>query len=246
MAQYTAEDFRNLVNKLDEYMIVVDEADDSVPGSDSQPIDKLLTKPAGLQKVAGRLDVDRLINLLNIPYNLQNDFKSAISILHDDNPTLNQGQTLALVTAFDHMLAARSNGKEQVLNKIDSVSTAEVTEAADDVDAPNTDIHSVEAAIKLASNASPVAKLQATKLVKHLTDGIADKHINGGISHVMSGIVAAIESAKNGSESDALKHISRMVNYVEGDNHAVSARSFPHIVVNLMLLVGDLLQHTER
>jgi hypothetical protein len=246
MSQYTAADFRILANKLNEYTFNEDADDDSAPQGDNQPIDKMLTKPAGIQKITGSLDVDALVNKLNIPSNLQNDFKSAVSSLQDDNPTLNANQAMALATAFDHILADNSAEKNSVVSDLNNVSAAEVTEGDDDIDNRNINIESVIKSIKSASNVSPVAKLQAVKLVDHLTKGVHGKHKNGGISHVLSGIVTAITSAQQGNESDALKHIASMVNHTEGDKHAIDSKEFPNIVVTLMLLVGDLLQHTEE
>jgi|APCry1669189440_1035222.scaffolds.fasta_scaffold06639_3 hypothetical protein len=173
MTQYTAEDFRLLVNRLNEVIFDEDAADDSEPQDDGEPIDKMLTQPK-------------------------------------------------------------------------DVSSAEVTEGEDDVTHEPASIDDVEKAITTASDASPVAKLQATKLVKHLIDGMSDKHKNGGISHVMSGIVDSITAAQNGQEAEALKHIASMVNHVEGDEHAIDGKVFPSIVVTLMLLVGDILQHNEK
>ena len=236
MSHFTAEDFRIMVNKLNEYAGLLPE-DDSVPDDNSQPVTNMLTKPAGLQKISGSLDTDGLIAILEIPSNLQNDFKSAIIALQDDHPQLSPGEAYALATAFDHLLRANPNAKAQTLGKIRAVGAPSVTESKDDVDSEDTDVDTVIKTIKMASDVSPVAKLQATKLVKQLSDGIKDRNTNGGMNHVMAGIVSAIESAKSGNESDALKRISSMVNHVEG------ATAFPNIVVCLMLLVGDLLQH---
>lgn len=245
MLHYTAEDFRNLVNTLEEYIQAVGE-DESLPSDNSQPVNTMLTRPAGLQKVAGSLDVNKLISLLNIPANLQSDFKTAITTLQDDNPQLSPGQSLALATAFDHMLALNLTGKGEAMTDIKTVGSPGVSESSEDVKNKSLNINTLEQSIKDASNCSPVAKLQSTKLVKHLTDGMAGRTTSGGIDNIITGIISAISAAKSGKESDALKYIASMVNHTEGDEHAINGDVFPNIVVSLMLLVGDILQHSEE
>jgi hypothetical protein len=245
MAHFTAEDFRSMVNRLNEYAGLISE-EDSVPDDNSEPVTNMLTKPAGLQKISGSLDTDALITILEIPSNLQSDFKSAITALQDDNPQLSPGQALALATAFDHLLRVSPNAKAQTLGKIRAVGAPSVTESKEDVTSADTGIDKVVKTIQMASDVSPVSKLQATKLVKYLLNGIKDRHPDGGMNHVMSGIVSAIESAKSGNESEALKHISSMVNHVEGDRHAIDTAALPNIVVCLMLLIGDMLQHPHN
>jgi len=242
MAQYMAEDFRNLVNKLEEYMLFAEEGE-SVPNTSSQSVDKLLTAPAGLQKVASNLDVGALIQILTIPGNMRSDFKAAITALESGTPTLTTAQSLALATAFNHLLALNVAGKGQAINDIKTVGTPPVSEAVADIDNSLPSIDTLNDAITLASDTSPVAKLQATILVKYLTAGIHGKHEAGGVSHVLSGIINAINTAKLGKKNDALTCIASMVNHVEGDDHAIDSDIFPKIVVSLMLLVGDILQH---
>jgi len=244
MSQYIAEDFRRLVDTLSEYMSAVDEADDLSASKSSQSIDDLLTKPAGLQKLAGNLNVGELIQRLDIPQDLQGSFKSAIAALQSDKPQLDSKQTLALATAFDHMLA--SGDKGSLLNNIKAVSAAESTGEITEANDTKTKIASIKdltTVIKDAGNTSPVSKLQATKLVYHIIKGMNNRTKNGGISHVMTGVVSALTAAKNGQEASALKSIASMVNHVEGDEQAISSREFSHIVVALMLLVGDVLQY---
>jgi hypothetical protein len=242
MTQFAAEDFRSIVNKLNEYMFAVTE-EESVPSDNSQSPNTMLTKPAGRQKLAGSLNTDLLISILNIPSNMQNDFKSALTALQEDKPQLSPGQALALVTAFDRLSSSTAAQKSQFMVKDKTIGSPTVTETADDAGHTDADIDTVIKSVQLASDTSPVSKLQATKLVKHLINGVKNRSKDGGMTHIMSGIVAAIEAAKLGHEAEALKHISSMVNQVEGDKHAINPASFPNIVVNLMLLVGDLLQH---
>ena len=235
MAHHTAEDFRKLVNTLNEYMTSVTE-DDSVPDETSEPIDKMMTTPAGAEKVSGELDTQSLIKTLNIPSNLQSDFKSAIEKLQSSNPQFDPGQALAIATAFANISKPGANPN--------GITEGESSE--DDSDATPVDMDTVQKTLLSASESSPVAKLQATKLVKHITDGIRDRSKNGGGKHIMNGVVAALEAAENGNEAQALQHIHSMVNRVEGDTQAADADAFPKIVVSLMLLAGDLLQRNKQ
>ena len=242
MVQYTAEDFRKLVNKLNEYTVFVSE-EDSVPDDTTEPVDNLMKDPAGAEKVSSGLDADSLIPTLKIPANLQTDFKNAITALQGPNPHFTPGQALAIATAFSNLSGTDAAHAGQHANNSSSVTEAE--EPSDEVAGHNTDIDAVQKIIQTAGEVSPVAKLQAIKLVRHIIDGIGDRHKDGGIGHIMTGVVAALESAKIGKEADALKHIYKMVNHVEGDEQAIDGESFPKIVVSLLLLAGDLLQHPQ-
>jgi hypothetical protein len=244
MTQFTAENFRVIVDKLNEYMFAVTE-DDSVPSNVSQPVSTLLTKPADIKKISGSLDVDALISMLEIPNDMQSNFKSALTALQEDNPTLSPGQALALATAFDHLLSSSSIQKAQTLGKIKTVGAANVSETKEDT-SKHVTIDDVIKCVQGASEASPVAKLQTTKLVTYLGNGIKNRNVDGGMRHVMTGVVDAINAAQSGKETDALKHISSMVNHVEGDKHAFDSEIFPNLIVSLMLLVGDILQHAAK
>ena len=244
MTQFTAENFRVIVDKLNEYMFAVTE-DDSVPSNTSQPVSTMLTTPAEIKKISGSLNADALISILEIPYDMQSNFKSALTALQEDNPTLNPNQALALATAFDHLLSLPSMQKAQTMGQLKTVGPDNVTETQEDT-SNHVTIDDVVKCVQSASEASPVAKLQTTKLVTYLSNGIKNRNVDGGMRHVMSGIVDAINAAQSDKETDALKHISSMVNHVEGDKHAFDSEIFPNLIVSLMLLVGDILQHSAK
>jgi hypothetical protein len=239
------EEFRNLVNQINLLSINEGEEETTTPTTPTKPVDSLLTKPAGLEKVAGSLDSASLVKMLDIPQNQVNDFNTAITALRDDAPQLTNKQALALATAFDHLLRASGQGKTDILNKMRTVGAPTVTEDEGEETSPAT-IEDVVKIIHDSSEVSPVAKLQATKLVKKLTQGITEKKRHGGVSHILSGVSDALTAAGNGDETTALRSISSMVNKVEGDEMAFDQTQFPQIVVTLMLLVGDILQHAEK
>jgi hypothetical protein len=243
MSSSSAEAFRNLVDTINH--LAMSEATDTTasPEQTTPDVDSLLTKPAGLEKIAGSLDSGSLIKMLDIPQNQVSDFNQALNALRDDEPKLTNKQAMALATAFDHLLRSSGQGKANVLNKLKTVG-APVKES--DETKPKVGIDDVVKIIKDCSEMSPVSKLQATKLVQQLTQGMADKKRSGGVSHILTGISDTLHAATEGDEAGALKNIAVMVNKVEGDEMAIDQTHFPQIVTTLMLLVGDCLQHSDK
>ena len=244
MNRSSAEAFRNLVNTINQ--LSVRESDTTVATPQQKPasVHNLLTNPAGLEKIAGSLDSGSLVKMLDIPQNQVSDFNQAINALRDDEPTLTTKQAMALATAFDHLLHSSGQGKANVLNKLKTVGAPVTEEQA--TPESQVSIDDVVKTIQDCSEVSPVSKLQSTHLVKKLTQGITEKKRSGGVSHILSGVSDALNAAKAGDEKTALKSISSMVNKVEGDEMAFDQTQFPQIVVTLMLLVGDILQHSEK
>jgi hypothetical protein len=136
MAIPLSEDIRSILNKLEEYITVVHEedkekegdaavdsagddtetrnSDDSDAPAQDDKVDDMLTQPAGLQKVAGNINVQALINMLGMPEENANAFKSAMAVLRHDDPKLNHDQLLAIAVAFDHMLTLGSSEKSKI------------------------------------------------------------------------------------------------------------------------------------
>lgn len=122
MASFLAEDIRNILNKLDEYITNLDEAGDDKPGKEKtdnkpsddvqgEPVDSTLTKPAGLEKVAGSINVQALVDLLEIPEEEVSHFKAAINALRQEDPKLTTAQAHALAIAFNHIITHWEGGK---------------------------------------------------------------------------------------------------------------------------------------
>lgn len=118
MANFLAEDIRKILNKLDEYITNLDEAGDDKPDSEKtsddlrgEPVDATLTKPAGLEKVAGSINVQALVDILEIPEEEVSHFKAAINALRQEDPKLTTAQAHALAIAFNHILTHWEGGK---------------------------------------------------------------------------------------------------------------------------------------
>ena len=115
MTKFLAEDFRSLLNKLDEYIVVTEKepvpsTDDNAvddTDTDDEPVDDMLTAPAGLEKVAKHINANELIKILKFPKDSPEaaNFRSAINALKAEHPKLTSAHALALATAFDHLLS---------------------------------------------------------------------------------------------------------------------------------------------
>lgn len=118
MTKILSEDIRDILNKLDEYITSVNEEDkkqDDVAGTGSnadddknddsdETVDTVLTKSADLKKIIGNLNSDTLSSVLDIPRDQVSDFKSALTMLGNDEPHLNSNQAMAIVTGFKNVL----------------------------------------------------------------------------------------------------------------------------------------------
>jgi len=279
MTTFLAEDFRKLIDRLNEYITMVgeddkdeqspatdDQASDEKPSSDSptddattssdtdsndteKDVDDLLTEPSGQEKIVGSIDIHRLTDLLELPKDQQIIFGSAIHALKQDEPHLNTPQAMALATAFVNMLKLSSTEKTAAATMMRPVSgISNVTEETEqkDQDADSVSIDDLQKSIKSAAESSPSAKLHAIKLVKSLMDGMKDRHLDGGIDHVMAGVADALDSARSGDHAESLKRIASLVAHVEGDGHAINIDSFPNLVVDLILLTGEISQRGGR
>jgi len=125
MTRFLAEDMRKILNKLDEYITDLDEAGDDKPGTkrtddiqsdgtQGEPVDGILTKPAGLEKIVGSINVQALIELLEIPEEEVAHFKAAINSLRQEDPKLTTAQAHALAVAFNHILTHWEGGKGKI------------------------------------------------------------------------------------------------------------------------------------
>lgn len=77
----------------------------------------------GLEKIEGSFNVQELINVLEIPKDIETNFRSAMyAIRTSEEPHLTKPQALALATAFDHVLLLSAGKKQQFLSKVKSLS----------------------------------------------------------------------------------------------------------------------------
>jgi hypothetical protein len=131
MVSFLAEDIRNILNKLDEYITNLDEAGDDKPeagktedgksdDTQGEPVDATLTKPAGLEKIAGSINVQALVELLEIPEEEVAHFKAAIDALRQEDPTLTTAQAHALAIAFNHIITHRKDSKGKIFGVLRS------------------------------------------------------------------------------------------------------------------------------
>ena len=113
-------------------------------------------------------------------------------------------------------------------------------------DEKTVDIKDIEECLKDIGKLSPVARLQTIKLIKHLIIGMKDKERDSGIKNLFYWIVESLNDAKNGKQLHALKKVSSLVNHIEGDKEAIDENIFPHIVIDIILLIGELAHKADK
>lgn len=263
MNTFLAEDFRKLVDRLNEYIIAVDEDDkkktsddldkigdgdaeetpddpdmdaDDADAEPEKDVDDLLTAPASVKKLVGSIDIAKMSDILSMSEKQRSVFSSAIQALKQGDAP-NHQQTVAIATAFINMLTLAGDDKTKIATMIRPITA--INEKTKEM-APAGGIDELEKVIKDAAETAPTAKLHAIKLVKSLSAGMKDRHADGGIDHVMAGVTDAINLAKDGNHAASLKRISDLVAHVEGDDHAINVSSFPELVVDLILLTGEI------
>lgn len=73
----------------------------------------------GIEKIEGTVNVQELINLLEIPKEIEDNFRSAMYVIRtSDDPHLTSAQALALATAFDHVLLLNAGKKQKFFSKV--------------------------------------------------------------------------------------------------------------------------------
>ena len=243
MAGFIAEDFRSLVDKLNEFMTTLpeeekeeptsDEPDDTKDENEPDDINDLLTKPAGLEKLVNNINTDELIKKLSIPDDQISSFKSGINALKQDKPKLSSNQAMAFAIAFDHAL------------NLDNPARFDLAEAEIDDDIDEISMDDLIKIITEIAEKSPTARLHSIKIIKNLVKGMKGKQIEGGVVDVIGLIATSLEEAESGNLSTAMENISKMVSKVEGDDHALDGDAFAHMTVQLILLVSELSKTAE-
>lgn len=119
-----ADEIRSLIKKMNEsFMSVIEDdkkIDDEKDDEKENPaIDSVLTSPHGIEKIEVPVNVQELINLLEIPKDIEPDFRSAMNIIrHSDNPVLIKPQALALAFAFERVLLLNTDKRQKFISKI--------------------------------------------------------------------------------------------------------------------------------
>jgi len=287
MAEFLAEDFRKIVDKLNEYMLLVGEADekpaeddvdadplandtagtdrtddksstdpdtesdadrtddaanddgkDSDTDNEGESTDDLLTEPSKMGKLISHISAQRLADAIGIPAKKQPLFRSAFSMLANDQEVLPMSTAMSIVDAFRRVITLPEDKIAKYSQAIKPNDEIGMTESAGDHEISTATIDDVAKCIKNIAKIGPVAQLHAVKLIDDLKSGIHDRHADGGIEHVMGGIVDILKLAQEGNDAQALKAVATLVNHIEGDDHAIDSDSFPKLVVDLILLVG--------
>lgn len=114
MSNKSSEEIRNIIKLLESVSIDEKIADKAKKDSKDKDIEDVLTKPAGLEKIVGNINLKALIDLLELPKQQQSAFRSGIMALKADEPKLTTQQALAIATAFDHMLTRYGKAKTKL------------------------------------------------------------------------------------------------------------------------------------
>lgn len=115
MSTQSSQQIRELISLLENVNLQEKDKDKEKTNSDAD-LDSVMLKAAGLEKVVGNLNVKALIDLLELPKQYQNAFRSGINALKADKPKLTTPQAMAIATAFDHMLTRYSKQKTKLGN----------------------------------------------------------------------------------------------------------------------------------
>lgn len=126
MYNKSSEEIRNIIKLLESVSIDEKIADKAKKDSKDKDIEDVLTKPAGLEKIVGNINLKALIDLLELPKQQQSAFRSGIMALKADEPKLTTQQALAIATAFDHMLTRYGKAKTKLSTLLKPVGSTNV------------------------------------------------------------------------------------------------------------------------
>ncbi len=120
-------------------------------------------------------------------------------------------------------------------------------EGPDDEESKDTTVNfkDVEKVINTVAETSPMAKVHAVKLVNLITGGIKDKPIHGGMTTVVGNITETLTITLDEGLDAGMKEIVKLVSMIEGDQNAIDQTIFPQIVVELILLCGEISKSTK-
>lgn len=126
-----------------------------------------------------------------------------------------------------------------LINKINS---SVITEGdnSDDDQQKTVSFNDIKKCMVNISKISPITKVHTIKLLTFLTDGIKDKPENGGMTAVILSILEAINLAIDSGVEDSMTEVVKLVSTIEGDENAIDQAIFPQIVIELILICGEI------
>jgi len=104
MVSILSEDMRGISNKIKEYLDSITETN-TLPDTDYEsredvPLDSMLTSKAGASKIANGINIAKLLQMLSLPQDKTELFKSGIEALQKNPPELDGQQAAALLLGF--------------------------------------------------------------------------------------------------------------------------------------------------
>lgn len=122
----------------------------------------------------------------------------------------------------------------------------DAAEDADNIENEDTiKFNDVKKLLKDIADISPTAKVHVIKLIDYLTNGIKGKDDNGGKSKVISKVIDILTCAVDDDSKYILQEISKLVSITEGDELAFDKDTFPKLIVELILLTGEITQNAK-
>lgn len=197
-------------------------------------LDDLLTDPAGAAKIGKEIDKNMLASKLKLDSQQSSELASAIDNLSKESPVINQENAIAVLLAFK-MLAPKAGINENSLNE-------KYNKSFDD---PVSYRH-VEAALKDASEVSPIAKEFALKLAITLTKGSKGRRLDEGLEGILNAVLYAMNIAKSGNKSELLHMLDDFEIKYEGDNYAFDQTLWNDLIKNIKGLFREVLSKNQN
>ena len=107
------------------------------------------------------------------------------------------------------------------------------------------DFDDISKVINAVSETSPMAKVHTIKLLTLITNGIKDKPAHGGMENVIATITDVLTVALDDGIDSGMTEIVKLVSMIEGDETAINQEIFPQIIVELILLCGEIAKSTK-
>lgn len=199
-----------------------------------QSLDNLLTDPADAAKIGKEIDKTMLASKLKLDSQQSTDLASAIDNLSKDSPVINQENAIAILIAFKN-LAPKAGISENDLNE-------KYNKRFDD---PVSYQH-VEAALKAASEISPIAKEFALKLAITLTNGSKGRRLDEGLEGILNAVLYAMDIAKTGNRSELLHMLDDFEEKYEGDNYAFDQKLWTDLMKSIKGLFREVLSKSQN
>lgn len=117
--------------------------------------------------------------------------------------------------------------------------------AEDEEEAEPIKFNDAKSILKQAAEVSPTAKVHTIKLIDLLIAGVKGKDDHGGKTKVIAKVIDILTCAVDDDSKYVLQEIAKLVNITEGDELAFDKEAFPKLVVELILLTGEIAQRTK-